>query len=48
MIRSGIRFALIGVVLSGLGACHGAEEEAGPPPVRPVPAWRPSPRPTGC
>lgn len=36
MIRSGIRLALIGVALSGLGACHGAEEEAGPPPVRPV------------
>ena len=36
MIHFGLRLTLIAAVVSTLGACHGEEENAGPPPVRPV------------
>jgi RND family efflux transporter MFP subunit len=36
MIHFGLRLTLIAAVVSTLGACHGEDENAGPPPVRPV------------
>ncbi|WP_019905296.1 efflux RND transporter periplasmic adaptor subunit [Methylobacterium sp. 77] len=36
MIRAGARFVVIAATLAALAACHAAEEDAGPAPVRPV------------